>query len=194
MRSRSGREPGAKGPRVPQRACIRDGETRGFPIRQPRPPVNTPKSSNTPPRSASASPASLWLRLTAIVYDLLPLVALWFIAAVLALVLTGGALDVRRFADKVLVQALVLVFSALYFVVSWTRGGQTIGMRPWKLRIVRSNGGAPSWRQSLLRFVLAIASLAALGLGFWWALFDAQSRTWHDRATGTMMVRMERET
>ena len=75
----------------------------------------------------TAAPASLWLRLLAAVYDLLPLLALWFFATVLALALTGGQLDVRRFADKVLVQALVLASSAAYFAISWSRGGQTIG-------------------------------------------------------------------
>jgi uncharacterized RDD family membrane protein YckC len=144
------------------------------------------------PKTVPGTPASLWLRLVAAVYDLLPLLALCFFATVLALALTGGALDVRRRADKLLVQALVLVLSAAYFGLSWSRGGQTIGMKPWRLRVVRGDGAAPDLAHALLRFAVALVSLAAVGIGFWWALFDAQRRTWHDIAAGTLMVRLEK--
>jgi uncharacterized RDD family membrane protein YckC len=136
-------------------------------------------------------PANLGWRLLAAVYDVLPLLALWFLAAVLALALTGGALDVHRLADKVLVQALILVFTAAYFAVSWSRGGQTVGMKPWHLRVVRGDGTPLDLPRALLRFAVAMFSLAPAGLGFWWALFDAQHRTWHDIAAGTLVVRIE---
>jgi uncharacterized RDD family membrane protein YckC len=138
---------------------------------------------------AATSPASLWLRLFAGAYDLLPLIGLWFVAGVLALAVTGGALDPHRLAHKLLVQALVLALSAAYFVVSWTRGGQTIGMRAWRLRVVRADGSALGVWRALLRFFVALISLAALGLGFWWALFEGRRRTWHDMAAGTQMMR-----
>lgn len=143
------------------------------------------------PSRASAIPAHLGWRLLAAVYDLLPLLALWFVAAVLALALSGGALDVRRPFDRLLVQALVLVVSAGYFGVSWTRGGQTIGMKPWRLRVVRGDGGPLSGRQALVRFAVALLSLAPAGLGFWWALFEPRRRAWHDLAAGTLMVRLD---
>jgi uncharacterized RDD family membrane protein YckC len=142
--------------------------------------------------SVSIVPAPLRLRLLAGIYDVLPLLALWFAATVLALAVRGGALDVHRLGDRVIVQALILLFSAAYFVASWTRGGETIGMRPWRLRIVRADGKPPGMRSALLRFAVALVSLAPAGLGFWWALFDAQKRTWHDIAAGTLMVRMQK--
>src|SRR5450432_948624 len=123
---------------------------------------------------AAATPASLWLRLIAGIYDLLPLLGLWFAAGVLALVVTGGALDPHRLAHKLLVQALLLALTAAYFVVSWTRGGQTIGMRAWRLRVLRADGSPLGIWRALLRFFFALISLAALGLGFWWALFEPQ--------------------
>lgn len=146
----------------------------------------------TAQKSICATPASLGLRLLAAVYDLLPLLALWFVAAVLALALTGGALDVQRRADRLVVQGLVALFSAAYFTVSWHRGGQTIGMKPWRLRVVRADGASPDMAHALLRFGVALLSLAAAGMGFWWALFDAQGRTWHDIAAGTVVVRLEK--
>jgi uncharacterized RDD family membrane protein YckC len=139
---------------------------------------------------AAATPASLWLRLIAGVYDLLPLIGLWFAAGVLAVAITGGALDPHRLAHKLLVQALVLALSAAYFVVSWTRGGQTIGMRAWRLRVVPANGAVLGPWRALLRFFVALVSLAALGMGFWWALWDREKRAWHDIAARTSMLTM----
>src|SRR3546814_1482331 len=38
------------------------------------------------------------------------------------------------------------LLSGLYAVVSWRRGGQTLGMRPWRLAVVGADGSVPSWR------------------------------------------------
>lgn len=140
----------------------------------------------------SAAPAHLGWRLITAVYDLFPLLALWFFATILAVLLTGGALDVHRLGHKVLVQALVLGVSAAYFIVSWMRGGQTVGMKPWRLRIVGADGRPIPFRRALLRFAVALVSLAALGLGFLWCLIDRERRAWHDIAAGTLLVRLDK--
>jgi uncharacterized RDD family membrane protein YckC len=139
-----------------------------------------------------AEPAQLGLRLLAGLYDLLPLLGLWFLAGVLALAATGGTLDPHRLAHKLIVQTLVLGLSAAYFVISWTRGGQTIGMRAWRLRVVREDGNPLRMWQALLRVALALVSLAPAGLGFWWALVDGRGRTWHDWAAATIVVRLDK--
>jgi uncharacterized RDD family membrane protein YckC len=137
----------------------------------------------------TATPASLGVRLLAGLYDLLPLLGLWFLAGVLALAATGGTLDWHRIAHKLLVQGFVLVLIATYFVLSWSRGGQTLGMRAWRLRVVRLDGTTVSAWRALLRFAVALFSVGVAGLGVLWALFDAQRRTWHDIAAGTMVIR-----
>jgi uncharacterized RDD family membrane protein YckC len=138
----------------------------------------------------SATPARLRLRLAAAIYDLLPLLGLWFVAAVLALAVTGGTLDARTLAGKLIVQGFVLAVSAAYFVVSWARGGQTLGMRAWRLRVIAADGGRLSWSRALLRFIVALLSLAVFGAGFWWTLVDAQRRAWHDRAADSLLVKI----
>ncbi len=148
---------------------------------------NSPATTPTP-----AAPAHLGLRLIAAIYDLLPLAALWFVAAGLALALTGGTLDVHRFADKLFVQALVLAATAAYFVISWTRGGATIGMRAWRLRVVGTDGAPIGLQQASLRFAVALVSLGAGGLGLLWCLIDRERRAWHDLAAGTLLVRVEK--
>ena len=39
-----------------------------------------------------------------------------------------------------------------------------------------------------LRFVAALLSWAAVGLGFLWQLWDRDRLTWHDRISGTRIV------
>lgn len=149
-------------------------------------------NDSSPATVPSASAAHLALRLFAALYDALPVLALWFVATLAALALTGGNLDVRRLADKLLVQGLVLLVTAAYFVVSWVRGGQTVGMRPWRLRVVRADGAPIEAARALLRFAVATVSLGACGLGFLWCLVDRDGRAWHDIAAGTLLVRLDK--
>lgn len=143
------------------------------------------------PTPQQAIPAALPYRLLAIVYDLLPLLALWFATAA-AVLLARGNVPVTPNSPAALVEfALMLLVAFAYFGLSWRRGGQTLGMRAWRLRLVRADGGAPpSWSALALRYLIAPLSLAAAGLGFLWSLFDRERRTWHDLASGTVLVRM----
>lgn len=125
-------------------------------------------------------------------YDLLPLLALWLLTSGLLLLLRGGVPVAPGSAMAIAQFTLLWLVTGAYATASWRRGGQTIGMRPWRLRVVDAHGHDPSWPAVLLRYVLASVSLAAFGLGFFAALFDAQNRTWHDRLAGTVLVRLSR--
>src|SRR3546814_6612509 len=67
--------------------------------------------------------------------------------------------------------------SGLYAVVSWRRGGQTLGMRPWRLAVVGADGSVPSWRALCVRYAVGTVSLLAAGLGFWWAWVRSEEHT-----------------
>lgn len=139
-----------------------------------------------------AHPAPLHLRLAALAYDLFPLAALWMATVGLALLAVHGDVDVAHPppAYRLALQLLLLGVTAGYFVLSWTRGGQTIGMRAWRIRIVSAEGGALRWPRALLRFAVALLSLGALGLGFLWCLVDRERRAWHDMAARTACIRV----
>jgi len=147
------------------------------------------------PAAMSSSPASLWLRLAAAIYDLFPLLALWMLTAGLVLLAAHGNIDVAHppLAYRLGLRLALLAVTAAYFVISWSRGGQTIGMRAWRLRVVDSNGRALSWPRALLRFAVAVVSLCALGLGFFWCLIDRDRRGWHDLAAGSAFVRLAKD-
>jgi uncharacterized RDD family membrane protein YckC len=78
----------------------------------------------------------------------------------------------------------------LYFGWQWTHGGQTLAMGTWHVKLQAINGEKVTWQQAVIRFFVAIVSWFALGLGFFWAIFDKEQRTWHDIASGTRLVKL----
>lgn len=140
----------------------------------------------------SSTPASLWLRLAAAIYDLFPLLALWMLTAALVLFAAHGNVDVAHpsLGYRLTLRAALLAVTAGYFVISWSRGGQTIGMRAWRLRVVGMDGSPLRWPRALLRFAIALVSLGALGIGFLWCLVDRERRGWHDIVARTTVVRL----
>ena len=136
--------------------------------------------------------APLWRRIAALVYDVFPLVGLWMLTTFVYLFAAGRHYDPAHpeWGARLGLQVALLAITAAYFVISWARAGQTIGMRAWKLKLLREDGSKIGVLPALARFSLALLSLAIVGIGFWWALFDAQNRTLHDRICKAVMVRL----
>jgi uncharacterized RDD family membrane protein YckC len=63
-------------------------------------------------------------------------------------------------------------------------------MRPWRIKVVARDGSAPTRRALWTRFAVATLSMLAAGLGFWWAWIDRDRLAWHDRLSGTRLVRL----
>lgn len=141
----------------------------------------------TPEDPSLLPPAPLAPRFGAMLYDSLLLLAVLIVASGLALVVTGG--EPARPGQPVL-RAWLVVACFLFLGWFWTHGGQTLGMRAWRLRVQAYNGAGLTWRQALIRFLAAFLSLAPLGLGFWWVLVDPDRLAWHDRISGTVVVRL----
>jgi uncharacterized RDD family membrane protein YckC len=142
------------------------------------------------------TPASLPVRLAAMFYDafLLFAVECAVTAAVVGIriALEGSAPIVqsgRAAVGGLTLQIPLLITWVMFFGWFWTRNGQTLGMQTWRLRIVTADGKPPGWRTVLLRLAGACVSAACLGAGYAWMLFDADKLTWHDRWSGTRVVR-----
>lgn len=131
---------------------------------------------------------SLGRRLLAILYDSIVVLAILFIATVPVVLVTGGALE-ESLLYRTALQAYELLVAFAFFGGFWRAGGQTIGMRAWRIRVIRDNGERLRWRDAALRYLVAIVSWAVLGLGFAWSLFDRERRTWHDIASHTRLIR-----
>jgi len=129
-------------------------------------------------------------RLAAMFYDALLLAALWFFAAALLMVVTGGHLanpDRPLWLLGALQLSLLLVL-LLFFSGFWVKGGQTLGMRAWRLRLVTTRGEPVNWSQAIWRLVAAVPSLGLFGIGFFWMLIDRERIAMHDRLTGTRLI------
>ena len=146
--------------------------------------------------TATPRPAALvgW-RLLALFYDLWPVLALWMVAGtVFAVGYTLAGHDphqnIAPFSPLQLLLWLVCwLLAGAYAVISWRRGGQTLGMRPWRLRVVGVDGEDAGYRALGLRYAVGSLSLLLAGLGFWWAWWDRDRLTWHDRVSDTRMRR-----
>lgn len=130
--------------------------------------------------------AALWRRIGAGIYDLFPVLAIWMGIGFLVVGLRGfEAVPPYTWWFE----ALLLASAFAYIGWSWRHGGQTLGMRAWRIRMVVDGDGVPGWRLIGLRFVVMLLSVLAALLGVLWALVDPQRRMWHDLAAGTRVVR-----
>jgi uncharacterized RDD family membrane protein YckC len=126
-------------------------------------------------------------RLGAIFYDLLLLIALLAVATTLITLPLGMPEGGSLLAFQLF---LFEIIPLLFFSGFWWRGGQTLGMRAWRLKVVRMDGSALSWGDALKRHLGALLSCLALGLGFLWILVDRDRLAWHDRLSGTRLIRL----
>ena len=147
------------------------------------------------PIANTRPPALVGWRLLALAYDLFPALALWMLAAA---VFTFGYYEAGHAARdniapfsglQIALWLLCWLLTGAYAVISWRRGGQTLGMRPWRLRVVAEDGGRPTLPALVKRYTVGTVSLLFLGIGFWWAWLDRDGLTWHDRCSGTRMLR-----
>ena len=142
------------------------------------------------PARPAAVPAHAGWRLLALTYDLLPVIAILFVISGLFLWLNGGRTIEGAPALQWLDSLATWLLVGAYFVLSWRRGGQTIGMRPWRLRVVSASGRTPRTHVLWLRYLVATATL---GLGLLWALFDPERRALYDIVAGTLFVRVQKK-
>ncbi len=119
-------------------------------------------------------------------YDVLPLLAVMFIAAVVALPVTG---DRVRAGQDIGYSLYLAAAGFVYYGLCWTRAGKTLGMRAWKVEIVTLDGHHPGWGRALGRYAATLLSLVPLGLGIWVAAWRSDRACWHDRLSGTRLLR-----
>ena len=119
----------------------------------------------------------------ACVYELLLLVALWMLCTWMFVGLFG---DATSHYKRTFLQLFLWLVTGAYFVWCWTKTGQTLATKTWKIKLVTQNLANQqnvnlNKRQAIIRYALASASILACGLGFIWALVDKDRLFLHDR-------------
>ena len=130
--------------------------------------------------STQRARAGLPRRLAALFYDLLLVVAISFVATFAMLPLTRGEAILTSTQGHIgrIYHALLVALAFGYFGLCWTRSGQTLGLRAWRLRLESELGGRLGWTQAIGRFLLAGGAgvLAVLGLWYMHAAASAVAR------------------
>ena len=160
------------------------------------------------PTEAGAAPG-IARRIFSMLYEATLLFAVAFIATWLFQFAAGGAV-VTGWQRTALQAYLAAVFAA-YFLWCWLRGGQTLAMKAWGIRLVVPGKARVPPAIAIKRLVLAGAfvgafcaallgafmhrnpwiafiTLAISGSGIGWALFDRDRQFLYDRLAGTRLV------
>ena len=135
-------------------------------------------------------PAPFFIRMAVMVYELLLVTAVVFVASFLIIPVVG---EMHAPWQRHLFQVYILGVLFAYFSAFWLRSGQTLAMKTWRIRLVQQNGDTLTLIQAVLRFVLALLGLLLAGAGFWWAWFDRDRQFLHDRIVGTRLIRLPRK-
>lgn len=133
-------------------------------------------------------PVTLLRRLGAIIYDTV-LAGFSVVVAAGILAVAFQSLTGIKLPDII----MVVIYAALtygFFTFFWMKGGQTLGMRAWKIRVVNDAGQGINRQQATARFLWAIVSWAAVGIGFLVSLTSPDKLAWHDKYSGTRLVRV----
>ena len=91
-------------------------------------------------------------RLAAFVYEGVLLFGVVFVAGYLYAAVTQQRHALQGQSG---LQVFVFVVLAAYFVIFWSRGGQTVAMRAWHVRLVTARGNAVTPLRALARYLLA---------------------------------------
>ena len=129
----------------------------------------------------SVKTPGLLRRLASMVYEAILLFAVAFFAAWVFFFASGGR-DASAGGMRHLLQLFIGLFFAAYFLWSWLRGGQTLAMKAWRIRLVDVTPA-----RALLRFVLALVLVPTL-ISLLWSLFDRDRQFLHDRLAGTRLI------
>ena len=148
--------------------------------------------------SHSLTQAGILKRITALVYDTLVLCAIllcygWVVVYLIQEAWLGVPLaDNGRAQMGVFGQIGQLCIPFLFYCFFWMRGGQTLGMKAWRIKLLNSENQPATLAQCLLRCLTAPFCVLLGGFGYVWCWFDRDGRALHDRLSSTQIVQLKK--
>lgn len=124
-------------------------------------------------------------QLMVMLYDFLLLLSALLLATVIPVVLNRG--EAIHPGNPIFLFYLLMV-SLFFYGWFWTHGGQTLGMRAWKVYLVGQDQFQVTWKQAGLRFAAALVSWLCLGAGFWWQWLGKNHQSWPDKVSQTRLI------
>lgn len=128
-------------------------------------------------------------RFAALIYDGFLLIAVlmpytWVVVLIHGAAVTEASGRLTWWAYR----AGALAIIAAYYVLNWTRSGQTLGMRAWRLRALDDSGQPLHVGQAVARFCWGLVAWMPFGLGVLWLYADPGRLALHDRLSRTRVV------
>ncbi len=145
------------------------------------------------------APVSVLRHFAAMLYDFILCIALLMVTTGLYMILANAILGTETYKamndngssmQDPLLQSVLFISLYVFFGFFWTKNGQTLGMQVWHIRVQNLDGTSICWKQALFRYLMAILSWLALGLGHLWPIFDARKRTWQCIFSDSELVRI----
>ena len=135
---------------------------------------------------------SLIRRLMALLYDILLVFSLLIMASLLYALIFGENSIKLNSNNFVFYQIYIFSIIIFYFIFSWLKGGQTLGMKSWNFKLVYEKENTTFIKIIILisRFILAILSFLFFGVGFLSAIFNNDKKTFYDIITKTKLVKI----
>lgn len=131
-------------------------------------------------------PASLFRRLAALIYDSFIVFSFLLFVTTIALLANKGQ---SLLPYKPYFLTYLILSTGLFLSWFWHRGGQTLGMLAWKIKVVDANGQPLKWPKALWRYFIAIPTLVLGGAGLLWCLFDKEKQSLYDRLARTKVIK-----
>ena len=128
-----------------------------------------------------------FLRVIASIYDSVLLIGVWAAVLYPAVLINGGQIN------PILACALVLFSSWVFFATFWMKGGQTLGMTAWKVKLV-SNDASHSkvtLNQTILRFVVNVGIVALFGIPLFLIYTDQKKLAVNDIFSKTKLIKVK---
>jgi uncharacterized RDD family membrane protein YckC len=132
-------------------------------------------------------------RFAALIYDALLLAALLVIFTTASVLLVARSAILPESAGfwAYVYRAALLSIIVGYYLINWTRSGQTLGMRAWHLRAVDAQGRRMRLGAALLRCLCGVLAWGPAALGVLWLYLDPKHIALHDRLSGTRVVHVK---
>ena len=167
---------------------------------------------------STVSYPTLLKRLLAALYDSFLILATMFIATALTLPFTKGEVAAE---NNIYMSFYLFIVIYIFYGWFWTHGGQTLGMRVWKQKLIQLDGSIVTWQQTFIRLLTGLPAwlLFLVGLllwvfpdkielaetfssvpkwlfaltGFSWVLLDNRNNNWRDKISGTHVIAVNDE-
>ncbi len=120
-------------------------------------------------------------RTAAFAYDIFLLFSVVFILGAIGIAINSG-----KAVDPLLFSPVTIIATLVFFAWFWTHGGQTLGMRAWRIKLTDTNNSTVTVKNSLTRIAVIFFTL---GIGTLWILFDKNGQSLQDKLAKTNMHR-----